>query len=208
MQRTNISFWQSASVVIQEGEEPYTTNVCEQMLRRFSEGKMEKTLTNWQWRQFARQKEAHRGRLWKMVGEEQHVRGIHERDRVKRFREQAEEEKQAGIQGQRQLESTAKEYLEQGKCCDDTDCTDRMMKQGFVALKSGDWEEYRSIFRTELKTTEWAFDGTQEAFEQVAQDEAGKLSVVQEIMSRSTGYLRRIIAPAEGQGGVTMFSGK
>ena len=39
---------------------------------------------------------------------------------MKRFREQAEEDKQAGIQGQLQLESTAKEYLEQVKCCDDT----------------------------------------------------------------------------------------
>ena len=69
-----------------------------------------------------------------MMGEEQHVRGIQERDRVKRFREQAEEEKQAGIQGQWQLESTAKEYLEQVECCDDSDCTDRVMKQCFVAV--------------------------------------------------------------------------
>ena len=37
--------------------------------------------------------------------------------RVKRFREEAEEERQAGIQGQWQLESPAREYLEQAKCC-------------------------------------------------------------------------------------------
>ena len=41
-------------------------------------------------------------------------------------------------------------------------------------------------------------------FEQVAHDEARKLSNVQEIMIRSTDYLRRIIAPVGGQGGVTM----
>ena len=40
-----------------------------------------------------------------MMGEEQHVRGMceylcRERERVKWFREQAEEETQAGIQGQ------------------------------------------------------------------------------------------------------------
>ena len=77
-----------------------------------------------------------------MMGKEQYMRGMweclcQERERVKRFREQAAEEKQAGIQGQWQLESPAKEYFEQVKCCDDTGCTHRMMKQGFVALESG-----------------------------------------------------------------------
>ena len=50
------------------------------------------------------------------------------------------------MQGQWQHESPAREYLEQVKCCSDTDCTHRMMKQGFAALKRGDWEEYTSIF--------------------------------------------------------------
>ena len=66
---------------------------------------------------------AHRGRLWKMMGKEQYVREMWEyfcRERVKKFREQAEEKKQAGIQGWWQLESPAKEYLEQVKCSDDT----------------------------------------------------------------------------------------
>ena len=79
---------------------------------------------------------------------------------------------QAGIQGQWQLDAPAKEYLEQVKCRDDTHCTERMMKRGLTALKSGDWQEYKSIVR--------------EAFEQVAQDEAEKLSILQEIMIRST----------------------
>ena len=55
-----------------------------------------------------------------------------------------------------------------------------------------------------MNATEWAFDSCKEAFEQVAQDEARMLSIVQEIMNRSTDYLRRIIAPVRGQGGVTM----
>ena len=60
------------------------------------------------------------------------------------------------------------------------------------ALKSGDWEEFwnifrkevkvsewaSSIFRVEVKATEWAFDTINESFDQVAQDEAGKLSIV------------------------------
>ena len=97
-----------------------------------------------------------------------------ERVRVKRFREQAEEERQAGTQGQWQLESPGREYLEQVKCCNDTDCTHRMMKQGFVAMKSGDWEEYENTFRKEVKVSEWAFDRMKEAFEKVAKDEAKK----------------------------------
>ena len=40
-----------------------------------------------------------------------------ERLKAKRFREEAEKEKQEGIQGQWQRESPAKEHLEQVKCC-------------------------------------------------------------------------------------------
>ena len=55
-----------------------------------------------------------------------------------------------------------------------------------------------------MKATEWAFERIREAFELVAQDEARKVSIAQEIMFKSTDYLRRIIAPDGGQGGVTM----
>ena len=125
--------------------------------------------------------------------------------KVKKFRADAEKERQAAIQGQWQHESPAREYLEHVRCCKDTDCTPRMMKQAFLALKGGDSEEYRNIFRTEVEAMEWAFlTVIKEAFEKVAKDEARKLSIVQEIMIRSTDYLQRIIAPAGGQGSVTM----
>ena len=93
-------------------------------------------------------KEAYRGRMWKMMGKEPYLRGIweyflQERRRVKRFRELADEEKQAGVQGQWQQESPAREYLEQVKCCHDTDCKETMMKKGFTALKNGTWEDKR-----------------------------------------------------------------
>ena len=55
-----------------------------------------------------------------------------------------------------------------------------------------------------MKASEWAFDRIKEAFELAAQDEAEKMIVVQEIMLRSTDYLRRITAPVGGQRGVTM----
>ena len=66
------------------------------------------------------------------------------------------------------------------------------------------WRMMGKEHRKEVKATEWAFHRIKEAFEQVAQDEARKMSIVQEIMIRSTDYLRRIIAPVGGQGGVSM----
>ena len=61
----------------------------------------------------------------------------------------------------------------------------------------------KGIFRVEVKATEWTFDKMKEAFEQVAQDEPEKLSIVKDIMVRS-GLPARVIAPAGGQGGVAM----
>ena len=62
--------------------------------------------------------------------------------KAKKFRSLAGEEKQAGIQGQCQQESPARECLEQVKCCHDTDCNESMMKKGFTAIQNGTWEEY------------------------------------------------------------------
>ena len=82
------------------------------------------------------EKKAYRGRMWKMMEREPYLRWmweyfLQERSRVKRFPELADEEKQAGIRGQWQ-ESPAREYLEQVKCCHDTDCNESMMKKGFL----------------------------------------------------------------------------
>ena len=55
-----------------------------------------------------------------------------------------------------------------------------------------------------MKASEWAFDRIKEAFEKMAQDEGEKVNIVQEFILGSTDYLRRIIAPVGGQGGVTV----
>ena len=113
--------------------------------------------------------------------------------RQRSIRQLADEEKQAGIQGQWQQESPAREYLEQVKCCHDTDCNESMMKK-----------EYKETFKEKMRASEWAFERIEEAFDLVAKDEVEKMSIVQEIMLKSTNCLRRIIAPFGGQGGVTM----
>ena len=55
-----------------------------------------------------------------------------------------------------------------------------------------------------MKASEWAFDRIKEAFDLIAKDEVENVSIVEEIMLKSTDYLRRIIAPVGGQGKVTM----
>ena len=61
-----------------------------------------------------------------------------------------------------------------------------MMEQGFLAVRSGEWEGDKNTFRKEVKVSEWAFERIKAAFEKVAKDEARKLRTVQEIMIRST----------------------
>ena len=120
-----LSYWQLASVVVHEGEEAYTTNLCQKCFNKHLQANGEELLSNVHWRQLV-EKKACRGRMWKMMGERTpYLRGmweysLQESCRVKRFRELADEEKQAGIQGQWQQESPANEYWEQVKCCHDT----------------------------------------------------------------------------------------
>ena len=86
------------------------------------------------------------------MGKEPYLRGMWEA-----FLQERSRVKSAGIQGQWQQESPAREYLEQVKCCHDTDCNEPMM------LKSGNWEEYKDTLRKMMKAPEWACDRIKEA---------------------------------------------
>ena len=55
-EKTN-SFWQSASVVMKEGEESYTTILCQQRYNKSLEAKGDKPLTKWQWYEFVEKEE-------------------------------------------------------------------------------------------------------------------------------------------------------
>ena len=146
-----LRFWQFASVVVGDGEEVSTVNLCQQCHNESLTAQGLATLKNWQWKAVV-EMNAHRGRLWRMLGKDQYIQGMWEYfslegAKAKEFLKDAEEEKQDGIQGQWQRESPAKEFLEQVKSSADTDCTPKMMKYGYSALKGGDWEEYKSIFK-------------------------------------------------------------
>ena len=154
MQREDVSNWQPASVVINEGDEAYTTNLCQKCFNEDLQAKGEKLLTNGAVERGGVKggvsvKDVENDGMWEHFS--------CERSKAKKFRELADEEKQAGIQGQWQQESPAKEYLEQVKwyleqvkCCHDTD-----MKKGFTVLENGTWEENEGTFRKKMKASEW-----------------------------------------------------
>ena len=72
-----LSYWQLASVVLNEGDEAYTTNLCQRCFNKHLQAKGEMPLTNVQWREVV-EKKAYRGRMWKMMGIEPHLRRMWE----------------------------------------------------------------------------------------------------------------------------------
>ena len=64
-----LSFWQFASVVIKEGEESHTTNLCQQCYNKSLVARGDKQLTKWEWYEFV-EKKAHRVRLSRVLGKE------------------------------------------------------------------------------------------------------------------------------------------
>ena len=53
--------------------------------------------------------------------------------------------------------------------------------------------------------SEWALARTMEAYDKVASEDVGRLSIAQNILPKSTDFLRRIMAPASGAGGMTLL---
>ena len=72
-----LSYWQLASVVVNEGDEASSTNLCQKFFQQTLAGKLraEEPLTKVKWRQVV-QKKANRGRMWKMMGKEPYLRGM------------------------------------------------------------------------------------------------------------------------------------
>ena len=60
-----LSYWQLASVVVNEGNEAYTTNLCQKCFNKHLQAREEKPPTSVQWREVV-EKKAYRGRMWKM----------------------------------------------------------------------------------------------------------------------------------------------
>ena len=105
-----VRYWQFASVVVEEGGEAHTINLCQQCCneRRVQQG--EPRPNSWQWRAVV-EKEAHRGIMWIFFGNEPFLRGVWEfsplkRAEAKNMLEDAAWERQERIQGQWHQESS------------------------------------------------------------------------------------------------------
>ena len=95
---------QIASMVIEEGGEARTFNLCQRCYieKLVQQGKQ--SLKSMEWREVAERK-AHRGRLWKVFGSQQFLRGMREYFTLKRawarkIVAEVPQEKEEGIQGQ------------------------------------------------------------------------------------------------------------
>ena len=174
-------------MVIYDGVEVRTVNLCQQCHNEGLTAQGLAPLTNWQLKAVV-EKKAYRGRL---LSENAGERPVHTRNvgvflscvraKAKKFQKDAVKEKQEGIQGQWRQESPAREFLEQVNSNADTDYTPKMMRCGYHAWTDGDWEEYNIIFKVEVSAAEWAFGRIREAFEKVTKDEARSLNMYKEL---------------------------
>ena len=86
------------------------------------------------------------------------------------------------------------EVLEHVKRGPDTDCGPQTMRRAYFAMKRGNWERFKEECRKEGKLCDWTFERNREAYEKVAMDDIGRLSIAQEPQRKRTDFLRRIIA--------------
>ena len=86
----------------------------------------------------------------------------------------------------------------------DTECTAQMMRRACNAKKLGNWESLKEECRKEGKLCGWTIERLQEVCDKVALEDIGRMSILQNILRKSTDFPRRIIAPVDGMGGVTL----
>ena len=91
-------------------------------------------------------------------------------------------------------------FLEQVKRSADTDCGSQTMRRAYSAMKLGNWESFKEERRKVGKLCEWTFKRLREACEKVAMDGIDRLGIAQEMLRKSTDFLRRIIATSQRNG--------
>ena len=78
------------------------------------------------------------------------------------------------------------------------------MRRAYYAGKLGDWEGFKEAHRDKREISECAFNKIKESYDKVASEDIGRLSIAQDILPKSTDFLRRITAPASGVGVLTL----
>ena len=171
-------YMQTALMVIEEGSEARTINLCQQCYNEklVQEGKQQLKLKEWK---EVLEKKAHRGRFCVECGSVSLSKGYGQ------GRADAAQEKQEGKRGQWQQESPFKEVSEQAKRSSDTDCGHQTLRGACSAMKHGSWESSKEDCWKEGKFCEWTFERLREVHEKVAMDDIGRLSIAQGIPSKT-----------------------
>ena len=99
-------------------------------------------------------------------------------------------------QSSKEQRSRIKEVLEQIKKSSD-------MLQCLLDAPRVSREGYKEAHWDKGDISEWTFNKVTESCDKVASEDSGRLSIAQDIVCKSTGFFRRIIALASGVGGVT-----
>ena len=90
----------------------------------------------------------------------------------------------AGIYIQRGFGSSLKKIA-------DAHCGPQMMRRGYLAMKNGSWEDFEEVYRKEGKRVSGPSKEFAKLTRKVAKDEVGRLGTVQEMLRKSTNFLRR-----------------
>ena len=69
----------------------------------------------------------------------------------------------------------------------------------FFVTRDSRCKEFKEECKRIEKSSEWVLGTISEAYEKVVKEEAGSLSIVREILRKSTDFLRRIIASFGGR---------
>ena len=75
-----------------------------------------------------------------------------------------------------------------------------LMHLAYYAGKSGDWERFLEEFRKIDKLSVLGSITVRDSYNEVEAEDEGRSSIAQDILRKSTDFLRRILAPSGGAG--------
>ena len=79
-----------------------------------------------------------------------------------------------------------------------------LMRRACYAGKSGDWEVHKKAQKDRGEISEWAFMKVKESYDMVGSEDIYRLSIAQDILRKSTGFLRESLRLQSSVGGVTL----
>ena len=143
------------------------------------------------------------GRLWAAFGADGFVVALHSQEDMGRAAVERGIITSGAARNGRQLAKRVSPYKEQPepfRGVRDLRSDGSLMCQAFKAGKAGDWAE----FPNNDKLSFWASVQVREFYSQMEQIDEDRRNIAQLVLLESTDFLKRIIVPVEGHGGVTL----